>query len=294
VYTRLFFHAIVSLLISLCYLRLGHSVRDLQSRVFAIFWVTIIPLIIMSQLQPLWLWNRRTFIREAHSRIYAPEVFAFSQLVSEIPFSVICAVTYWVLMVYPIGFGHGSAGLNGTGFDLLVIFFVELFGVTLGQAIAAVSPGMHVVVLFNPFIVIVLTNFCGVTIPYPQLGEWARSWLYWLDPYGRILGAMLPNELYGLKVTCKPEEFTIFNPPSGQTCGTWANEFVEGLGGYLDNANATSDCRYCQYTVGDEFYTPLHLSYSDRWRDCFVLLAFVGFNFLVVVLACKFMRYARR
>lgn len=116
-------------------------------------------------------------------------------MVSEIPFSIICAVTYWVLMVYPIGFGHGAAGLNGTGFDLLVIFFVELFGVTLGQAIAAVSPGMHVVVLFNPFIVIVLTNFCGVTIPYPQLGEWARSWLYWLDPYGRILGAMLPNEL---------------------------------------------------------------------------------------------------
>jgi ATP-binding cassette subfamily G (WHITE) protein 2 (SNQ2) len=85
-----------------------------------------------------------TFIREAHSRIYAPEVFAFSQLVSEIPLSIICAVTYWVLMVYPIGFGQGSAGLNGTGFDLLVIFFVELFGVTLGQAIAAVSPGMHV------------------------------------------------------------------------------------------------------------------------------------------------------
>jgi ATP-binding cassette, subfamily G (WHITE), member 2, SNQ2 len=47
-------------------------------------------------------------------------------------------------MVYPIGFGAGSAGLNGTGFDLLVVFFVEMFGVTLGQAIAAISPGVGV------------------------------------------------------------------------------------------------------------------------------------------------------
>jgi hypothetical protein len=47
-------------------------------------------------------------------------------------------------MVYPIGFGSGTAGLNGTGFDLLVVFFVELFGVTLGQAIASISPGVGV------------------------------------------------------------------------------------------------------------------------------------------------------
>jgi hypothetical protein len=32
-----------------------------------------------------------------------------------------------------MGFGQGSAGLNGTGFQLLVIIFMLLFGVTLGQ-----------------------------------------------------------------------------------------------------------------------------------------------------------------
>lgn len=48
------------------------------------------------------------------------------------------------LQVYPMGFGHGSAGLNGTGFQLMMIIFLELFGVTLGQLIAAISPSVQV------------------------------------------------------------------------------------------------------------------------------------------------------
>lgn len=84
------------------------------------------------------------FIRESHSRIYSPEVFALSQLVSEVPYSILCAILYWVLMIYPIGFGSGSAGLNGTGFQLLAVLFVEFFGVTLGQLIGAISPSIQV------------------------------------------------------------------------------------------------------------------------------------------------------
>jgi hypothetical protein len=52
-----------------------------------------------------------------------------------------------------MGFGQGSAGLNGTGFQLLVIIFMLLFGVTLGQMVAALSPSVQV----SPFIFIFLT-----------------------------------------------------------------------------------------------------------------------------------------
>ena len=51
-------------------------------------------------------------------------------------------------MVYPIGFGAGSAGLNGTGFQLLAIIFTELFGVTLAQLIGALAPSIQVCPLF--------------------------------------------------------------------------------------------------------------------------------------------------
>ena len=35
IYTRLFIHVVISLIVSLSYLQLGNSARDLQSRVFA-------------------------------------------------------------------------------------------------------------------------------------------------------------------------------------------------------------------------------------------------------------------
>ncbi|KAI0031252.1 ABC-2 type transporter-domain-containing protein [Vararia minispora EC-137] len=294
VFTRLFVHLFISLFVSLPFLQLGHSSRDLQYRVFSLFWVTVLPAILMNQIEPMFILNRRIFIREASSRIYSPEVFALSQLLGEMPYSTLCAIVYWVLMVYPQHFGQGSAGLNGTGFQLLVILFVEYFGVTLGQVIAVLTPSIQVAVLFNPFIMVVLTTFCGVTIPYPSMISFWRSWLYELNPFTRVLAASLSTELHGLEIRCQSDEFAVFPPPTDQTCQDWAGDFVTAFGGYLDNPNDTSSCRYCQYKVGDEFYTQLNISYDNRWRDVWIIFAFFVFNFIVVVVASRYLRYARR
>ena len=157
-------------------------------------------------------------------------------------------------MVYPIGFGQGTVGPNGTGFQLLVLIFVELIGVTLVQLIGAISPSIQITVLFNPF----LTTFCNVTIPYPNIRERARTWLHYLDPFTRVMGVMVSTELHGLKIQCKPNEFAMFNPPEGQICGAWANEFLSAFGGYLDNANNTFACQYCPYAVGEDSYAPMY------------------------------------
>ncbi len=116
----------------------------------------------------------------------------------------------------------------------------------------------------------------------------------------------------GLVIRCKSDEFTRFDPPSGQTCAAWANDFVQGFGGYLDNPNDTLACRYCQYAVGDQFFLPLNIHYENRWRDVWVLFAFSGtfsrrwsvrhsadidavvFNFIVTVIASRYLRYAKR
>ena len=106
-----------------------------------------------------------TFIRESHSQLYSPEVFAISQLLSEIPNSVVCAIVYWVLMVYPIGFGGGFTGLNGTGFQLLAIIFTELFGVTLAQLVGALAPSIQVRSLssFMGLFIDSKTHLCAVS-----------------------------------------------------------------------------------------------------------------------------------
>jgi ATP-binding cassette, subfamily G (WHITE), member 2, SNQ2 len=134
------------------------------------------------------------FIREASSRIYSPYVFALAQLLGEIPYTLVCGVIYWVLMVYPQGFGQGSEGLNGTGFQLLVVLLMIIFGVSFGQLLSAISPSVQVAVLFNPFFALIFGTFCGVSIPYPNLIPFWR-WLYQAIPYTRYLAAMITTEL---------------------------------------------------------------------------------------------------
>lgn len=63
--------------------------------------------------------------------------------------------------------------------------------------------------------------------------------------------------------------------------------------------------------VGDQFYTPLNILYSNRWRDVFILFAFSSmstycfsssmtdvrllvFNVIATVIASRFLRYAKR
>ncbi|ESK96125.1 pleiotropic drug resistance abc transporter [Moniliophthora roreri MCA 2997] len=294
IFTRLFVCMFISLWVSLSFLNLKNSVRDLQFRVFSIFYVSVLPAIIMSQIEPMFINNRRIFIREASSKIYSPYVFALGQLVGEIPYNVLCGIVHWTLMVYPMDFGQGTAGQGGNAFQLLVIIFVILFGISLGQLIAAISPSVQVAVLFNPFIGVVLSTFAGVTIPYPVMEKFWRSWLYELNPYTRLLSAMLSTELHGLPIQCRSDEFAVFSPPSGQTCGQWADSFKTIYGGYIDNPNATADCRYCQYSVGDEFYSPLNIKFDDRWRDVFIIFAFFVFNLIATIIASRLLRFAKR
>ncbi|KAL0571220.1 ATP-binding cassette transporter snq2 [Marasmius crinis-equi] len=294
IFTRLFVCSFISLWVSLSFLSLGNSVRDLQFRVFSLFWVCVLPAIIMMQIEPMFIHNRRIFIREASSRIYSPYVFALGQVLGEIPYNILCAIVYWVLMVYPMGYGDGSAGVGGTFFQLLVIIFVVLFGISLGQLIAAITPSVQVAVLFNPFLGLVLSTFAGVTIPYPTMGHFWRSWLYELNPYTRLLSSMLSTELHGLSIQCRSDEFAVFNPPSGQTCQQWAGDFVNTFGGYLDDQNATEACRYCQYQKGDDFYTPLNIDFDNRWRDVFIIFAFFVFNLIATIIASRLLRFAKR
>lgn len=70
-----------------------------------------------------------------------------------------------------------------------------LFGVSLGQLVAAISPSIQVASLWNPVLALFLSTFCGVTIPYPKLNKFWRVWMYELVPYTRAMSPMIATEL---------------------------------------------------------------------------------------------------
>lgn len=126
------------------------------------FWACILPVMLMTQIEPLWISNRRIFIRESSSRIYSPYVFAIGQLLGEIPYSVLCAFVYWVLMVWPMGIGQGAAGTNGNGFMFLVILFVEFFG-------SKCSPSLRIHLYAEPLVPVTFGQFIGAISPNIQV-----------------------------------------------------------------------------------------------------------------------------
>jgi ATP-binding cassette, subfamily G (WHITE), member 2, SNQ2 len=108
-FTRLFSHAIIALFTGLTFLQLGNSASDLQYRVFVIFIATVMPALILAQVEPTYIMARTIFIREDSSKMYSPWVFSLGQLVAEIPNSVLCAVVFFLLLTYPAGFQTDSS-----------------------------------------------------------------------------------------------------------------------------------------------------------------------------------------
>ncbi|KAK0522291.1 ATP-binding cassette transporter snq2 [Tilletia horrida] len=290
-FTRLFQHAAIALITGLIFLQLDNSVASMQYRIFGIFMLTIVPALILAQTEPYYIMARGVYNREASSKMYSGTVFAMGQLASEIPFSIACAVVFFLLFYFPTHFQYAS---DRAGYFFAFTLLVELFSVTLAQAIAALSPSIYIAALLNPFLIIIFSLFCGVTIPKPNIPGYWRVWLYQLDPFTRLVGGLIVNELSGLPVQCKETEFTRFTPPSGQTCGDWAGPFVNSSGGYLSNPDAMDTCLYCPYKMGNDFLPSVGLSTGTRGRDIGIFVAYIGFNLVVLLTAAKYLKFANR
>jgi len=160
--------------------------------------------------------------------------------------------------------------------------------------VAAVTPNAFIANLLNPPIMITFGLFCGVTISRPLMPEFWQAWLNPLDPMTRLISGMMSTELHDLQITCAPSELAIFHPPSGQTCGQYATTFLETAIGYVANPNATENCGYCAFSVGDGYLATLEFSWDERWKEAGIFAAFIGTNLIILVLAARFLNYAKR
>jgi len=290
-FTRLFNHVIIALLTGLFYVSLDDSRSSLQYRVFIIFQVTVLPALILAQVEPKYAIARMISYREQMSKAYKTFPFALSMVLAEMPYSVICAVGFFLPLYYIPGLQPAP---DRAGYQFFMILITELFSVTLGQMIAALTPSPFISALVNPFIIIVFALFCGVTVPRPLIPGFWRVWLYELDPFTRLIGGMVVTELHDRPVVCTPQEFNRFTAPAGQTCGEYmSNFFASGGSGYLLN-NATSECDFCAYRVGDQFYEPLGYEFGHRWRELGILAAFIGSNLIILFVAARYVNFNRR
>lgn len=145
----------------------------------------------------------------------------------------------------------------------------EFLYTSIGQAIAAYAPNEYFAAIMNPIVIGAgMISFCGVVVPYDAMQPFWRYWMYYLDPFTYLVGGLLTEVLWDVKVECNPSEYLQFSAPAGQSCGDYMSDFLSSNPGYLLNANATGTCSFCEYSTGADYartFNKLERYYG--WRD---------------------------
>jgi len=104
--------------------------------------------------------------------------------------------------------------------------------------------------------------------------------MYRVSPLTYIIDGIAGTGLHGKQVKCSSTELNIFNPPSGQTCGQYLQEYLAEAPGSLYNPSATTKCQYCPLTTSDQFLAGSAISWSKRWRNFGIVWAYICFNII--------------
>ncbi|XHG07752.1 hypothetical protein AWENTII_010887 [Aspergillus wentii] len=267
---------------------IGDSVGSMQLRLFTIFNFIFVAPGALNQLQPLFIERRDIYdTREKKSRMYSWKAFVTALIVSEFPYLCICAVLYFVCWYYTVGFPSDS---NKAGATFFVMLMYEFVYTGIGQFIAAYAPNATFAALVNPVFIGTLVSFCGVLVPYAQIQEFWRYWIYYLNPFNYLMGGMLVFTVWGTDVNCKESEFARFNPPNGSTCGQYMSDYMMTVGTRMNlvNADATTDCRVCQYRTGSDYLYTINLKdYYYGWRDNAIVVIFAISSYALVYVLMK-------
>ncbi len=280
-------HFVASLFNGFSFFQIGHSVNDLQMRLFTIFNFIFVAPGIINHMQPLFIQRRNIFeTREKKSKMYSWVAFVTAAIISELPYLVLCAVLYFCCWYYTVGFPHDSSRAGSTFFVMLLFEFLYT---GIGQFEAAYAPSELFAALVNPVVIGILISFCGVLVPYAQIPTFWRYWLYWINPFNYLTGSMLVFGIWGSEVTCAPGELALFDPANG-TCGEYLAGYMHGMGrgAKLLNPEATTQCQVCPFSNGSVYLKGLNLDdYYYGWRDAGILVIFVLSSYALVFLLMK-------
>ncbi|GAA5983374.1 hypothetical protein JCM10908_000258 [Rhodotorula pacifica] len=251
----------------------------LQNFLFAVFMGVVLAAPLSQQLQPKFLGLRQLFeARENASKMYSWPIFVITAIIVEIPFNIFAGTLFFVCWYWTVGFPYST---NRAGYAYFMFVLFEVYFPTFAQAVASFSPtAMAASVLFSSLFSFVII-FNGVVQPYAQLPYFWRSWMYHLTPFTYLIEGLVSNAVGGRPLHCTQSQFQIIDPPAGQQCVSYLQEYTSNYGGYAQVLN-NGQCGICTYSNGDQYLTTLNMSFSHRWRDLGFMFAYIIFNIAAV------------
>lgn len=230
-------------------------------------------------------------VRERPSKSYSWVAFLIANIIVEIPYQILLGVLAWAGWYFPV-FGDDQSS-ERIGLTLLFCVQFFIFASTFAHMVIAALPDAETAGNVATLLFSMMLTFNGVIqSPSALPGFWI--FMYRVSPLTYTIGGLASTSIAGRVVNCADRELARFDPPSSQTCSQYLSDyFSSGAPGQLLNPDATADCRYCPFSISDQFLAGVGIRYVNRWRDFGIGWAFIIFNIAAVVLLYYMFRVRR-
>ncbi|RLV95118.1 Multidrug resistance protein CDR1 [Spathaspora sp. JA1] len=297
IYAKAFLAVSTALFSGFSFFKADNSLQGLQNQMFAIFLYFMPFNTLLQQMLPYFVKHRDVYeVREAPSRTFSWFTFITSQITAEIPYMVIVGTLSFFCWYYPVGLyanaipTHSVHSRGVLMWLLLSSFYV--WTSTMGQLVMALmelpdNAANIAVLLFT-----MCLNFCGVLAGPDTL---PRFWIfmYRCNPMTFIIQAILSTGLANTSVTCASQELLTINPPSGESCESFLDPYIQFAGGYVQT-NSQGQCQFCQMDSTNQFLKSVNAVFSERWRNWGIFLAFIAINIILTVFFFWLVRVPKR
>ncbi|KAL4969198.1 ABC-2 type transporter-domain-containing protein [Aspergillus stella-maris] len=276
VWAKLILAIASGLFIGFTFFKPDSSQQGFQDVLFSAFMLTSIFSTLVQQIMPKFVIQRSLYeVRERPSKSYSWAAFIIANVAVEIPWQILAGVVSWATYYFPV-YGASQAP-HRQGLMLLFVIQFFIFTSTFATFVISALPDAETGGTIATLMFMMTLVFNGVMQPPNALpGFWI--FMYRVSPLTYLISGLTATGLAGRAIECASEELSVFNPPSGQSCGDYMDAFLSAAPGRLYNPTATSDCQYCSLTSADQYLAASNIYYGERWRNWGIGWAYIGFN----------------
>lgn len=204
-----------------------------------------------------------------------------ANVIVEVPYQILTGILTYASFYYAV-IGVQSSARQG----LVLLFCIQfmLYAGSFAQMTIAALPDAETAASIVTLLLLLCLTFCGVLqTPSAFPGFWI--FMYRVSPFTYWVSGIVSTQLHGRAIDCSESETSIFNPPTGMTCGDYMEAYLTAAPGVLQNPSDIESCRYCSLKVADQYIAESGIYYSQRWRNFGIMWAYVFFNIFIAVLS---------
>ncbi|WVR07313.1 hypothetical protein IAU60_004354 [Kwoniella sp. DSM 27419] len=287
IYSKIFLAVASALFIGFSFYKSDTSQQGLQSQLFSAFMSFLIFGQLVQQIMPNFVVQRSLYeSRERPSKTYGWKVFILSNIVVEIPWSMLVGTLFFFCWYYPIGYYRNAIPTNTVHVrGALMWLYMQVFFLFTSTFATAIVAGMDMAETAGNIAQLMFSLcliFNGVLVTYASLpGFW--RFMYRVSPFTYLVEGILSVAVANTQVVCSDTEYLHFSPPSGQTCQAYLQTYINYAGGYLQDPSATTDCSFCSISSTNTFLDNFNIKYGNRWRDFGLMWVYIIVNVLAAI-----------